>query len=266
MIHRKVISLFVTVTLIIFFISAQANASQNNMFTTNADDMNGPYLAVYGGSAWTASNQGDTNVTLVAPSNTNRYEVSKSFKPGPILGIQYGYNWHHLGGHSINVSLGVETGYMQTKNLGGLVRPLYSLNPNFDTLDFHYSVSSVPLMLISSVQFPLSSSWTPYVLGGLGVSWNRASDYREIPTDPNSGALPMRSPFRARTMLEFAYTIGAGLSYEINTRVHIGLEYRFTNYGKVSLNPSAQQSTSERLELGKILSNALLLRMSVSLG
>ena len=173
----------------------------------------------------------------------------------------FGPTW---GGRAVNLSLGLETGYTRVVDLGGRVHPLYMINPGFDTLDFHYAVSSVPLLAVSTVQFPMSS-WTPYILGGLGVSWNHASNYHEFPTDPNASALPMRCSFRSYTRLGFAYTLGAGLSYALTARTQLGLEYRFTNYGKAELNPSTEQSTTSRLPLGTISSHAALLRLSVRL-
>jgi len=224
----------------------------------------GPYVALLGGVGWSHTTKDSTNLTLVEPLLTNRYDFSSASRFAPVVGLDYGYVWSHLGGCAVNISLGLETGYTRVMDLGGRVHPLYLINPGFDTLEFRYAVSSVPLLAVSTLQFPLSS-WTPYILGGLGVSWNHASNYHEFPTDPNSGALPMRSPFRSYTRLGFAYTLGAGLSYALTARTDLGLEYRFTNYGKAELNPSTEQSTTNRLPLGTISSHAALLRLSVRL-
>ncbi len=227
--------------------------------------MESAYVALYGGVGWARSTKRSANVMLVAPLVTNRYDFSRASRSAPVLGVEYGYLWRRLGGHSVNVSLGLETGYTRVLSPSGRVRPLYFINPGFDTLDFRYAVSSVPLLVVSMLQFPLSS-WTPYVLGGLGMSWNRASDYQEVPTDPVAGALAIRSPFRPRTIAGFAYTVGAGVSYALSARTGLGIEYRFTSYGQARLNPSAQQTTRNRLSLGTITSNALLLRLGVCLG
>ncbi len=219
------------------------------------------YINLSGGVSWTKSGKARTDVTLSAPLAVNRYEASRASQLAPLLGLGYGLLWSNLGTHKLNFSLGLETGYSRVLSALGRVRPLYKMNPNYDTLSFRYAVSSVPLLMLSTLQFP-HGAWVPYVLGGLGVSWNRASNYQELPTNPASSAVPIRSPFKPQTVLSFAYTVGAGLSYRVSPQTEFGLEYRYANYGHAQLNPSKIQTTSDRLSLGNVSSHAVILRLT----
>lgn len=262
--------LLVLGALCIALVSA-AQAGEPDLYRTmpriQARSVDGAYISLYGGVGWArlSLNKRSTNVTLVEPLVTNRYDFSHASRSASVVGLQYGYIWRHLKGRMVNLSLGVETGYTSVLSPYGRVRPLYLINPGFDTLDFRYAVSSVPLLVVSMLQFPLSS-WIPYVLGGVGVSWNRGNDYQEIPTNPDATALPMRSPFRPHTIVGFAYMLGAGLSYALSAHTYLGIEYRFTSYGKAELAPSTQQATNNPLSLGTTASHALLLRLGVCLG
>lgn len=217
------------------------------------------YGEIFGGVAWTQASKRSENVTLVAPLVTNRYELSRDFVTGPVVGLGFGYIWNVSTVNSI--SLGIDSFYTRSLSKAGRVRPLYLINPGFDTLNFRYAVSSIPLLLVSRIAYH-SGNWAPYVLLGLGVSWNRASDYQETPTEPSAGALAMRSPFNPHRTLDFAYTGGVGVGYMVNNTTEVGIEYRYMNYGHARLDTSPAQSTGETLSLGDQSSHMVLLRLS----
>ena len=225
---------------------------------------NSGYVSLFGGAGWTKSGE-TTDVTLEPPITTNRYEASTAAPAAPIVGLSTGYVWRSLGRLALNLSLGLESQYTRVLSAAGTVRPLFFINPNFDTLNFRYAVSSVPLLVVSTLQFP-GERWIPYIIGGIGFAWNKTSNYYEEPSDPNNSALPMRSPFTPRGLIEFAYTVGGGLSYSLSALASIALEYRYTNYGDAQFNPPSQEPNATRFSLGQVASNALLLRFSMGFG
>ncbi len=221
-----------------------------------------PYMSLMGGVGWSTSGK-QSDVTLSIPLVVNRYEASNAFRAAPVLGLGAGVMWSHVGGHNVDVSLGLESGYSRVLSASGEIFPLYNLSPSYDRLGFRYAVSSVPLLMLSNISF-VHGSWMPYVLWGIGMSWNRTSRYNEFPENPESSATPMRSAFAPRTVYDFAYTVGAGLGYALSVRTKLSVEYRYTDYGRAELNPSGIQSTMNRLSLGSVSSHAVLVKLSES--
>jgi opacity protein-like surface antigen len=221
----------------------------------------GIYFSGFGGANWVSTHK--TSSVNVAGLANNLYVGNSSSQAGPIVGGDIGYHWKPAN-RWFWLNVGVESSFTQLTSPNGLVHPLFSANPNFDTLNFNYDARAVPLfgMLTLAGNF---GHFAPYVIGGLGVSWNKAYNYNEVPTNPNLTALPMRTMFNSRTQVEFAWTVGAGIAYAVTQSTSIGLEYRYTNYGNLALNPAPQQATRQILNLGKMTANALLVRMTVAL-
>ena len=218
----------------------------------------GPFLSFLGGANWISSSQSATS--NFGGLTTNLYQVNSSSVAGPFLGVDAGYLWQVA--HRYYLLTGVETSYTVAKAPYGIVYPLYLLG-NFDTLNFNYQLSSVPLfgLIAFGTKFGL---FAPYVFGGLGVSWNTAENYNEVATNPDGSALPMRSMFGSNTGADFAWTVGAGTVLQIASHSAIRIEYRYTDYGVVCLSPTSTQSASQKLKLGAITSNALLIGLTVA--
>lgn len=217
-------------------------------------------IYLFGGFGWERS--GTTTSVNLGGLNTNLYEASTINAITHLEGFGIGYQWN-VTSH-FWTTLALESLYTQMTSEAGLVRPLFFINPDFDTLDFTYQIRSIPLMVISQ----LGSRWGkvfPYFLVGVGATWNRASHYNETPTNPNSGAAPMQAMFENRTEVYWAYTLGIGFNFHIARIVTMGLEYRYLGLGKADFNPTVLQTTNDRLSLGTIHANALLIRLSVDI-
>lgn len=221
----------------------------------------GPYFSMFGGVNWeysgttSAVNFGGLATNLYVPNNDNS-------TTGPVVGADVGYAWA-LAERTMFLALGVESSYTRVISPYGRVRPLFFVNPNFDTLNYNYAITSVPLFGTFKFGGIIAGFFEPYVLAGVGVSWNRAFNYNEVPTDPLATASPMRSMFQPNSETEFAYTFGGGFGFQVTRSTNLALEYRYTNYGNASLNSSLYQETTQGLSLGEIHSNALLARMTV---
>lgn len=225
----------------------------------------GAYFSMFGGANWIVSGQSSSVNFSGDPTNlaTNLYVASSSTsRVGPMVGVDVGYHWESMSRH-FWLNAGVETSYTEMTSAYGIVYPLFYISPNFDTLSFNYEAQAVPLF----GEFTLGAKFLrvvePYIIGGVGVSWNRAFNYNEVPTAPNLTALPMRTMFNARTQSEFAWNVGAGLGFQATPSTTISLEYRYTDYGNLALNATPGQATNEAPSLGALTSNALLARMTV---
>jgi opacity protein-like surface antigen len=216
------------------------------------------YVSVFGGANWITT--GQTAAVNLGGLVTNLYVGNSSTsQAGPIAGASLGYHFHK---RRFWLNLGAESSYTQVTSPSGRVRPLFFINPTFDTLNFNYQVQAVPLFgeLMLGGRFGV---FEPYAIAGAGVSWNQAYNYNEVPTNPNGTALPARTMFNSRTLTEFAWNAGVGFGLRTTRSTSLGFEYRYTNYGNLALNPAGQQGTNQTVNLGELSSNALLARVTV---
>lgn len=218
----------------------------------------GVYFSMLGGVNWEYS--GQNAFVNLGGITTNLYQASKVSTTGPLVGFDIGYAW--MMSQNVWVALGGESSYTRVISPAGLVRPLFLVNPGFDTLNFTYAVSSVPIFAVFKLGFTVWH-YGLYVLAGAGIAWNKAYNYNEVPTIPSRTALPMRAMYRSNTEADFAYTAGLGILFNLTASTCLGIEYRFTNYGDASLSPTTQQTTTQGLSLGEVRSNALLARLTV---
>ena len=246
------IKIFLFASLFIFAESAFANTFHFNL---NQSD---PYFSLLGGVNWEQS--GQTTAVNFGGLDTNSYKPQNTYQAGPIWGIEAGRQW--LVSQNAWARLGLQASYTQVVKMSGTVRPLYYLNPDFDTLNYSYSISSIPLLVVGQLGYTLHDQWQSYVIGGLGISWNRATDYNEVPTYPANTAMAMRSMFGDNTNTAFAYTLGLGIGYLLIPTTSLGVEYRYTSYGSGRFNQNNSSTTG--LNLSNIYSNDLFVRLTVN--
>ena len=215
------------------------------------------FFSMFAGVNWEFTQQVSSIVNLDA-NNTNLYQFNRTDTTGPFVGLDIGRRGEF--GHVGFFSVGLETGYTRVI-AGGRVHPLFFINPAFDSLYFTYAISSVPVFAMGQLGWHLRYWCDTYLIGGAGMSWNRASNYNEVEVGP--AAAPMQTMYQPYTTLAFAYTIGAGMGFHLSDSTLLGFEYRLSNFGNASLGPTLLQSTSERLNLGSFWSNSLLARMTV---
>ncbi len=235
-------------------------------FSSEAVHEGAVFFSVFSGVNWENSGT-TTSVNLGGGLNSNLYEASKTYTVGPMAGLAVGYRWifpnQIMPRRTFWIGLGLESAYTQVTSKEGRVRPLFLINTGFETLNFNYSVSSVPLLVVGQLGARIRPWCEPYLVFGTGISWNRAFDYKETPTDPDAAALPMRAMFQSHSTLGFAFMTGLGVDFRATDSTNVGIEYRYSNFGNASLNPTSQQATDEKLRLSNIHSNALLFHMTV---
>lgn len=92
----------------------------------------------------------------------------------------------------------------------------------------HAKVKPITLMANQYFVLPLQQQrMQPYVMGGVGVAWNRLDVKSTTNTD---------SVHRKVTQEHFAWTVGAGLNYAMNERWGLQAGYRYSDYGKLDFN------------------------------
>jgi len=181
---------------------------------------------------------------------TNRYVADRKERLVIFFGLGLGYQFVSI--DPVEMSVGMSVYRNIWGHYGGLVRPAFNLNPNFDTLDYTYHVSST-LAWVEQYWLFGRGHWKPYFFWALGGSWNCTYDYEEIPTDPNGSASPMTIPFGSHTLFSFSYGLGVGLNYVLsNNKTQMRIGYRYIYLGKGQLGLTSLQTTTQRLSTGRL--------------
>lgn len=105
-------------------------------------------------------------------------------------------------------------------------------------------VRSQSLMAYGFYDFKTGTRVTPFVSGGLGVSFNKADAHQ---TQPATG---WDENFTGETRAEFAWGVGAGVGVELAPSLSMDVGYRFVDLGEFSVGdmpPTGDEDLSGRL-------------------
>lgn len=90
-----------------------------------------------------------------------------------------------------------------------------------------YQKFSSTLMLVNAyIDWPVMDNISWYVSGGVGAAFNKSKSYVA-----EGGIKPFSQP--GMTNENFAWSVGAGGTYDINETLNIDLQYRYYDAGKV---------------------------------
>ncbi len=91
-----------------------------------------------------------------------------------------------------------------------------------------YTGSKSEVVGLANLYFDLGTwhGFTPFVGGGVGVSWNTIHDFRDTNVPTNSVAFSRDTSFT-----NFAWAAHAGVSYAISPNVAVEFAYRYLNLG-----------------------------------
>ncbi len=104
-------------------------------------------------------------------------------------------------------------------------------SPAFNDMTYNMPVESYRLMLDGALTVVTRKQYSLYVKGGIGNAWNRVGY-----SDADRNGIPCSEQFlnlNSTTHSSFAWEVGAGLSYVINNRFALTLEYLYTDLGTV---------------------------------
>lgn len=103
-----------------------------------------------------------------------------------------------------------------------------------DTYFYQYFITTKQLLAEAKLLFSFQQKFHPYVVGGIGASFNNA--YRFIPYYPTT--LTFTRMYLPHSSSAFSYAIGLGVDYDLFPQIRVGVGYRFTNAGSVRLGQS----------------------------
>ncbi|MBI1212172.1 MAG: outer membrane beta-barrel protein [Alphaproteobacteria bacterium] len=173
------------------------------------------YISIAGGANWLANDK--SGFTSSSGSFTSYHQNSETgFALSGAIGVHLD-QWVH------GLRAEVEAGYRRNKEKGRWAATTFSSGFSSGVINAHESKFSVMANVWYDID--LGRKWTPYLGGGIG--WARTKvDGAFSPTFTSSGGAGAFTSF-SREESGFAWQLGAGLNYEIQDGVRLGVGYRY---------------------------------------
>ena len=160
-------------------------------------------------------------------------------------------------GYTVMLSLNYVLNYVWDNRLKWEVGGTYSYNhlgklegtitefsmPSMKNYSYSYLATQNVMLVTNRLTLMMNKQWHPYLLLGLGLSFNTVKDYNEKPLADAAIVYPRRSlSFADNTKLLPAGLVGIGLNYNISSKFSLGLLYSHLFTGTVRLGESKVRS------------------------
>lgn len=212
-------------------------------------------FSTYLETGWVYADFQDQQSIYVHPSVENRYSTAGT--NAQFYGGGAAYQWDQIFAKAphMALNLGLTVYHFQT-TLHGISEVGINLAPPgvaFDTLNYSINQSSTALMLEPKLIYT-ATTWQPYILAGIGVDSNSATNFTET---PNGSTVPNTTPFSNNSENDLAYSVGVGVQHKLITikngdSFSMAMEYRYMNWGVMKLGTFPGQRTGEVINYGQL--------------
>lgn len=217
------------------------------------------YLSVGAGMEYphiNANSRVNNGSGFPAPANQDIYSYENNHHP--FLSLAGGYRFMRDRFWLPSLSLGLAYQYLPSNDLGGKI--MQFSDPDFLNYNFKLGVSASLLLATAKLNLLERCHFSPYVSVGAGGAYVRTGSYGET-------ALPNVTPrtsagYAENTNTQFAYTLGAGLDYQINPQWILSGGYQYLSLGRLNTGSGAGTWTGQSLNLGYYRSNELLVTLT----
>lgn len=174
-----------------------------------------------------------------------------------VVALSGGYSWHRDDVWLPILSLGLEYSYYFPIKSTGSIQKFFSPNLTDYTYEFKTRFQQLNVLAKANM-YRWSNGLSPYLLGGIGNSWNSLDSYSEAAVP---GITPRIPPgFGNATTSNLVYILGFGLDYDINNNFQVGLGYRYDVLGKAHSGNGVSTFSNVNLK-GRSTLNAVLLNL-----
>ncbi|MBN9231181.1 MAG: hypothetical protein BGO90_09220 [Legionella sp. 40-6] len=146
---------------------------------------------------------------------------------GGFLGYEHDLPWYNLFGQ-----LGFEYVYYGPVTPGG--QHTVGIEPETSTL-YHFKYRFQAQQFLASMKLLTTTyeRFHPYFSLGLGTSVNNMGRFTAITQE--TGSINLTASYKARSSTQFGYAVGLGVESDVYQHVRVGIGYRFSGFGDVSL-------------------------------
>ncbi|MBX3709677.1 MAG: outer membrane beta-barrel protein [Gammaproteobacteria bacterium] len=213
-----------------------------------------PFLSSY---TWADDTEYDGYWYLSAGAGRSLYWMDKDnyVNPGPNWPDDHYYKNDIHDGNFVNVGggyaltryhdwfpaffFGLSYDYAFSGKVSGHINQ-YNLN-QFQNYTYSYDFSRQTLLGVVKADIVRWNCLMPYLTAGTGVSFNKASGYKE---QPLANVTPRISPgYASNTNAYWSYMLGIGVDYAMREDIWMSLEYNYADFGLVQTGRGAGTQT-----------------------
>lgn len=189
-----------------------------------------PIIGIGGGVALVSDLGDGQTFPIVNPVTDERYHYSPR-RASETLGLGNAF----IGVESpIPYALNLQLGIAYTQLTSGTVKGIFSQGVDASSTDFYnyrYGILFRQLLLEGKILYTFRERYHPYILVGVGSSFNKAYNYgTSVPP-----FLTFTRQYANHYNTDFSYAIGAGIEENLDKHFRLGIAYRFTDLGKANL-------------------------------
>jgi opacity protein-like surface antigen len=215
-------------------------------------------ISLGGGAALSSDTGASKNFPSNNPITTENYDYDAihNTQSAGLFNIFLGREWYLK--RNFDVQAGLSYYYLGSLKATGHVTQGMDA-PSSDTYHYDYEIQNQQL-LVETKWLYVYKKYHPYLLVGLGASFNRAKDF-DVHI-PNFTAFSRE--YSGHSTTSFTYDVGVGLDYDVNPFTRLGLGYRFADLGKAKLGSAVIDTTSVSgtLSQSHLYTNELLIQLT----
>lgn len=198
-----------------------------------------PIVSIGGGAA-ISSDIGKSKTFPIINSLTDEFYVYSAKRPTKAVGVFDSFVGAEWAFHP-EWSLQVGMGYNQAWNFDAKGVFLQGADAqSADQYSYHYTIFTRQLLAEVKLLHRLRERYLPYILLGLGASFNDAFDY-ETNVPP---FLTFTRQYKNHTQSSFSYAVGVGIDVDVFDHLRFGVGYRFVDFGQVKLGAARIDTTN----------------------
>ena len=132
-----------------------------------------------------------------------------------------------------------------------------------DQYTYQYNVTARELLAQAKLMHPYHDKFYPYILAGIGGSFNQAYSYlTNVPP-----FLTFTREYNNNSSRSFAFRVGLGVDMDVTQRARLGLAYRFSGLGRVNLGAASIDGipVSGALSQSNLYANEVLLQLTYAI-
>lgn len=238
--------------LLIFAFSFSANAAYH---LPNSNY----YVVKFSGGVAVVNNAGDSTTFSNIDSSFYVYNPNHAHRTAALFGVFAGAEFNFVPYLPMELGLAYYQAAPFTTSGHVVQGPDWH---SFDIFDYNYQIKTRQVML-EGYFYPeyVLFCGQPYLIIGLGASFNKASDYKVI-MPPFITFSPY---FINNTNHSFTYSLGLGWDYLLRPDMKIGLSYRFSDLGKADLGKTFIEDPRRlagSLDISHLYTNEFLAQLS----
>ncbi|MCX7114884.1 MAG: SPOR domain-containing protein [Gammaproteobacteria bacterium] len=195
-----------------------------------------------------------------APYNLDSFSTKTNTQA--LLSVGIGKRYKPDVAYIKSLTFGARYQYLIPENIGNNLTQYSS--PEFLNYNYHWSMTAQILTGEAKLNLIREARLSPYINGGLGVSFNQAKGYMET-------ALPLvterYSPsFNAKSVAQFTWHAGVGLDYDLGRDWIASIGYDFESLGAFASGSGVATWGGESLQLGNVNTNMAMLGITYLMG